>query len=81
MRRARSRRDLYTTDAARLKGMPGQLIAMYHRRMRFGGVDNMSSTGGVTCSAHSPDDIDRATAVFEQTVFLLRDESMILSLS
>lgn len=80
VRRAHSRGDLYTADAARLKGMPGQLIAQYQRRMRFGGVDNMSATGGVTCSAHTADDIDRATAVFEQTVCLLRDESLILSL-
>ena len=79
-RSASSRFDLHTTDAARLKGMPGRLIAQYQLRMRFSGVDNMSSTGGVTCAAHSPEDIDRATDVFEQTVLALRDERLIFSL-
>jgi glutamate-1-semialdehyde 2,1-aminomutase len=80
VRQARSRPDLHTTDAARLKGMPGPLIAQYQRRMRFGGVDNMSSTGGVTCSAHTSDDIGGATVAFEQTVLALRDEGEVLSL-
>ena len=80
VRQANSRRDLHTTDAARLKGMPSQLIAQYQLRMRFGGVDNMSSTGGLTCSAHSAADIELATAVFEHTVRSLRDEHLILSL-
>ena len=81
VRQAGSRRDLHTTDAARLKGMPSRLIAQYQLRMRFGGVDNMSSTGGLTCAAHTPDDIDRATAVFEQTVVALRDEGLIHGLA
>ncbi len=81
VRQAQSRRDLHTTDAARLKGMPGRLIAQYQLRMRFGGVDNMSSTGGVTCAAHTPDDIDRATSVFEQTVIALRDDGLIFPLT
>lgn len=76
-----SRRDLHTTEAARLKGMPGRLITQYQVRMRFGGVDNMSSTGGLTCAAHTSEDIDHATSVFEQTVIALRDEKLILTLS
>ena len=61
--------------------MPSRLIAEYQLRMRFGGVDNMSSTGGLTCAAHTPDDIDRATAVFEQTVISLRDDGLIHGLA
>ncbi len=80
VRSASSRRDLHTTDAARLKGMPGRLIARYQLRMRFGGIDNLSSTGGVTCAAHSPNDIDQANSIFEQTIRALRDEHLILSL-
>ena len=79
-RDASSRDDLKTTDAARLKGMPSTLIAQYQRRMRMGGVDNMSSTGGVTCSAHTPEDIRQATDAFEQTVLHLRDEGIIQTL-
>jgi len=80
VRTAVSRRDLHTSDAARLKGMPGGLIVRYQLRMRYGGVDNMSSTGGVTCSTHSPNDIDQATGIFEQTILALRDEGLIFSL-
>lgn len=81
LRNARSRHDLHTTDAARLKGMPAALIVQYQRRMRLGGVDNMSSTGGLTCAAHTPEDIRQATDTFEQTVLALRDEGLVLSLS
>ena len=78
VRTAKSRADLHTTDAGLLKGMPGPLIAKYQLRMRHGGVDNMSSTGGVTCAAHDGDDIEKATAAFEQTVVALRDEGDVL---
>jgi glutamate-1-semialdehyde 2,1-aminomutase len=80
-RPTKSRRDLHTTDAELLKGMPGRLISQYQLRMRFAGVDNMSSTGGVTCTAHSGADIEAATAAFEQTVRALRDDGLILSLA
>lgn len=81
VRQARSRTDLHTTDAALLKGMPGRLIAQYQLRMRFAGVDNMSSTGGVTSAAHTEADIAAATAAFEQTIRALRDEGLILPLA
>jgi hypothetical protein len=60
--------------------MPGKLIARYQLRMRYGGVDNMSSTGGVTCAAHTARDVDQSTDVFETTVLALRDEGLIYSL-
>ena len=53
VQKAHSRADLHTTKAERLKGMPGKLIAEYQRHLRFYGVDNMSSTGGVLSSAHT----------------------------
>lgn len=77
---AKSRSDLHTSEAKRLKGMPGKLIARYQLRMRYGGVDNMSSTGGVTCAAHTAQDIEQSTDVFEATVLALRDEGLIYSL-
>lgn len=80
VRTAATRSDLQTLDPTLLKGMPGRLVAQYQLRMRFGGVDNMSSTGGVTCSAHTAEDIDQATGVFEKTVLALRDDGLILSL-
>ncbi|MFO1096385.1 MAG: aminotransferase class III-fold pyridoxal phosphate-dependent enzyme [Planctomycetaceae bacterium] len=81
VRQAKTRRDLTTTEASRLKGMPGKLIAQYQLRMRFGGIDNMSATGGVTSAAHTSDDIAAATAAFETTVRGLRDDRLILPLA
>ena len=77
---ASSRSDLHTNDANKLKGMPGNLISEYQRHLRFHGVDNMSSTGGVLSSAHTDEDVDEATEVFEKTVLSLRDMGLILSL-
>lgn len=48
--------------------------------MRYLGVDNMSSTGGVTSAAHTAEDIDWSTRAFEQTVRALRDQKLIHSL-
>ena len=74
------RSDLHTTDATRLKGMPGSLIQQYQRLLRHHGVDNMSSTGGVLSAAHTEADIDEATVAFEKTVIALREESLIATL-
>ncbi len=73
---ASSRRDLYTTRAERLKGMPPQLIDQYQRLLRFHGVDVMSSTGGVVSAAHTEVDIEDATSAFEETVLALRKEGL-----
>ena len=81
VRDAASREDLQTNDAARLKGMPPALIVEYQRQLRFRGVDIMSSTGGVISSAHTADDVQQATAVFEQTVKALLEQQLILTLS
>lgn len=80
IRDATSRQDLYTTDAKRLKGMPAQLIKEYQRRLRYHGVDNMSSTGGVLSAAHTDRDIEDASEAFEKTVVALRDQGLILTL-
>ena len=72
---------LETTDPDRLKGMPGELITAYQRLLRAHGVDIMSSTGGVTSSAHTDEDLDLATSAFKQTVHALRDAGLIHTLS
>jgi hypothetical protein len=41
----------------------------------------MSSTGGVTCAAHTPEDVERAAEAFERTVISLRDQGLIHTLS
>lgn len=77
IRAASSREDLHSSDAKRLKGMPGALIREYQFHMRLHGVDNMSSTGGVLSAAHTGKDIEDATAAFEKTVLALLDQGMI----
>ena len=80
VQKAHSRADLHTTEAERLKGMPGKLIEEYQRNLRFYGVDNMSSTGGVLSSAHTVQDVEEATAAFAQTVDSLLAQGLILAL-
>jgi glutamate-1-semialdehyde 2,1-aminomutase len=76
---ASDRRDLYTRDARRLKGMPAKLITEYQRNLRYQGVDIMSSTGGLLSSAHTDRDIDDATTAFEHTIRALHDQGLIHS--
>jgi glutamate-1-semialdehyde 2,1-aminomutase len=78
--RASTRADLHTCEADRLKGMPATLIDEYQRHLRFYGVDNMSSTGGVLSAAHSQRDIEEATAAFRKTVVALRDRGLVLAM-
>ncbi len=77
---ASSRSDLYTSDAKKLKGMPGGLINEYQRHLRYHGVDNMSSTGGVLSSAHTDEDLGIANDAFEKTVVALRDLGLVLAM-
>ena len=80
VRSASTRDDLHTTDAARLKGMPGDLILEYQRQLRYRGVDIMSSTGGVVSAAHTDVDMEQATAIFEATVSALHEQGLVLSM-
>jgi glutamate-1-semialdehyde 2,1-aminomutase len=80
VRSASTRDDLHTTDAARLKGMPGDLILEYQRQLRYRGVDIMSSTGGVVSAAHTDVDVEQATAIFEATVSALHEQGLVLSM-
>ncbi len=80
IREATSRQDLHTSDAKRLKGMPLQLVSLYQRLLRYHGVDNMSSTGGVVSAAHTERDIEDSTRAFEMTVLGLREARQVFSL-
>ena len=79
--RASDRSDLYTGDAARLKGMPGDLILEYQRLLRKHGVDIMSLTGGVVSAAHTPEDIDQACEAFDLAMRELREQRLVATLS
>lgn len=77
-RAADNQQALHTSDARRLKGMPGNLITQYQRHLRQRGVDLMSSTGGLLSSSHTADDLAHATSAFEDTVQALLDEGLVL---
>jgi glutamate-1-semialdehyde 2,1-aminomutase len=71
----KSREALRTLDAARLKGIPGQVVSAFQRNLQVRGVDLLSYTGGVTSSAHTEADVAQTLAAFEETVrTLLREE-------
>lgn len=80
VRNCSTRDDLHTTDAARLKGMPAELIVEYQRQLRHRGVDIMSSTGGVVSAVHTQQDIDQATTAFEETVTALQEQKLVQSM-
>jgi glutamate-1-semialdehyde 2,1-aminomutase len=77
LREASSRKDLYTSEARFLKGMPPLLISEYQRLLRSNGVDVMSSTGGVLSAVHTDADIEEATAAFENTVAALLQKGLV----
>jgi glutamate-1-semialdehyde 2,1-aminomutase len=72
---ATSRQALRTLDAARLKSIPGRVVAAYQRNLQIRGMDLLSYTGGVTSSAHTEADIEQSIAAFDETMqTLLREE-------
>ncbi len=77
---ASTRKHLHTTDAKRLKGMPGALIHDYQLNLRHHGVDNMSSTGGVLSAGHTDRDVEDATEAFQKTVAALLEKGLIYKL-
>jgi glutamate-1-semialdehyde 2,1-aminomutase len=77
VRNCSTRADLRTIDAARLKGMPTELIVEYQRQLRYRGVDIMSSTGGVVSAVHTQQDVEQATTAFEETVTALRKQKLV----
>jgi len=69
--------DVWIDDPARLKGMPGRLVARYQQLLRFYGVDLMSGTGGALCAAHTDEDIRLAIEAFKKTFVTLLDEEQV----
>ena len=74
------RHDVQTNEANRLNlaECRGALIAVqpYQRHLRHRGVDVMSSTGGITSSSHTEQDIAQATTAFEATVVALLEQGL-----
>ena len=72
--------DVWIDDPARLKGMPGHLVARYQQLLRYNGVDLMSGTGGALCTAHTEADISEAITAFEKVLVKLLDEGLIFQI-
>ena len=77
---ATDRSDLITTEATRLKGMPGAVVSRYQQHLRARGVDYVSSTGGMTSAAHTADDVAHILGVFDETIIALTAERLIATL-
>ena len=58
------RSALHTLEPLVLKGMPPALITMLQNGFRARGMELMSYNGGMTCAAHTEEDIDETIAAF-----------------
>ncbi|MBI4491529.1 MAG: aminotransferase class III-fold pyridoxal phosphate-dependent enzyme [Chloroflexi bacterium] len=65
---------LWVEDAARLKGIPGELVAGVRRALQNRGVDLMSGIGGVLSTAHTAADVEQTIVAFEAALRAVRDE-------
>jgi glutamate-1-semialdehyde 2,1-aminomutase len=77
---ATSREELHTTDATRLKSIPGGVIAAFQRNLNIRGVDLMSYNGGVTSAAHTDDDVRQTLDAFHETIRVMLDEQILARL-
>ena len=72
---ATDRAAVRTTDATRLKGIPGRVITAFQKNFQIRGVEVLSFMAGVTSAAHSEEDIGETLNVFQDTIrTLLRDK-------
>ena len=74
---APNRAAVRTTDATRLKGIPGTVITAFQKNLQIRGVDVLSFMAGVTSSAHSEQDIGETLNVFQDTIRTMVREKII----
>jgi glutamate-1-semialdehyde 2,1-aminomutase len=55
-------------DAARLKSIPGEVVAAIQNCFRVRGIELMSYTGGVTSAAHTDEDVAETIDAFDDLV-------------
>ena len=70
-----------TTDAARLKGIPGKVVSAFQKNLQIRGVDVLSFTAGVTSAAHSEEDIGETLNIFQDTIRTLVHDKIIAQLA
>ncbi len=78
---AADRAAVRTTDATRLKGIPGNVITAFQKNFQNRGVEVLSFMAGVTSSAHSEQDIGETLNVFQDTIRTMVREKIIAQLS
>jgi glutamate-1-semialdehyde 2,1-aminomutase len=66
--------QLWTDDAATLKGMPQELVFAVRRALQNRGVDLMSGIGGMLSAAHTDADLDRSLEAFRGALKAVCDE-------
>lgn len=78
---ATDRDAIRTTDALRLKGIPGNVVTAFQQNLQIRGVEVLSYTAGVTSSAHTEADINETLNTFEDTIRTLVREKLIAQLA
>ncbi len=74
---AADRAAVRTTDAARLKGIPADVVTAFQRNLQIRGVEVLSFMAGVTSAAHSEQDIGETLNVFQDTIRTMVREKII----
>ncbi len=64
-------------SARDLKGIPPKQVAAFQMALRQKGIDPLSYTGGVTSSAHTPEDIEKTISLFEEAIIELAEGDLI----
>ena len=78
---ATDRAAVRTTDATRLKGIPGRVITAFQKNFQIRGVEVLSFMAGVTSAAHSEEDIGETLNVFQDTIRTLICDQIIAQLA
>ena len=78
---AADRAAVRTTDATRLKGIPGKVITAFQKNFQIRGVEVLSFMAGVTSAAHSKEDIGETLNVFQDTIRTLVHDKIIAQLA
>ena len=74
---APNRAAVKTTDAARLKGIPKDVVTSFRRNLQIRGVDVLSFMAGVTSAAHTENDIGETLNIFQDTIRTMLQDRII----
>ena len=78
---APDRAAVRTTDANRLKGIPGSVITAFQKNFQIRGVSLLSFMAGITSAAHTKQDVGETLNVFQDTIRIMLREKIIARLA